>query len=99
MKLFSDAKRFILSARILEKDGYREFMKYDFNGMISEAAKFMTDAVIRQLGDGDNENGGRGSLRNCYGDIFNCFLSDGHYEYADCEFSILPVYSALDFMK
>lgn len=68
-----------------------EFLKYDFHGTAHEAAKFMADAVIQELRDGDSENGGLGSLRNCYGEIFNDFLFFGHYEYADCQFTMSAI--------
>lgn len=69
-----------------------EFLKYDFYGTAHEAAKVMTDAVIQELRDGDSENGGLGSLKNCYGEIFNDFLFFGHYEYADCQFTMTAVH-------
>lgn len=53
-----------------------------------EAVTWLADAVIRELGDGDGENGGKGSLKNCYGDIWNALYDTGRYDYADCRFTI-----------
>lgn len=98
-KLFSDAKRYILSARRMDKNGkIVEFLRYDFNGTLSEAAKFMADIVLREVGEGDGENGGKGNLSNCYGEIYSAFNFDGHYEYADCSFSLCPVMNIKDFV-
>ena len=89
---FANAHRFLLVARRgIGCEPYNheeEFLRYDFFGEPWEAAKFMADAVIRELHDGDGENGGRGSLQNCWGDIFNSFRYSGHYEYADCRFKM-----------
>jgi hypothetical protein len=48
----------------------------------------IADLIIQELGDGDGENGGYGSLRNCYGDIFNYLMRGGSYFYADMVFMI-----------
>lgn len=53
-----------------------------------EAVMWLADEVIRQLQDGDGENGGKGSLKNCYGDIWNSLFNVGKYYYADLVFSI-----------
>jgi len=53
-----------------------------------EAVRWLADEVIRQLKDGDGENGGKGSLKNCYGDIWNYLFNGGKYYYADLVFSI-----------
>ena len=53
-----------------------------------EAVRWLADEVIRQLGDGDGENGGKGSLKNCYGGIWNYLYDGGKYYYADLVFSI-----------
>ena len=52
------------------------------------AATLLTEGVLHELGDGDGENGGTGSLKNCRGDIWNFLFHHGHYSYADFLFSI-----------
>jgi len=93
IKPFSDATRFILvGTKTNEGKGCREdILHWNFHGPLDHAADIMSNAVIRELGAGDNENGGSGSLKNCRGDIFNAFMSTGHYEYADCRFEIIPI--------
>ena len=53
-----------------------------------EAVRWLADEVIRQLQEGDGENGGKGSLKNCYGDIWNCLFNNGRFDYADLIFAI-----------
>ena len=88
-KPISDAKKWTLHAYTEDDSGKKtDFLLATVYCEGFEAARIMADAVIRELGDGDGENGGLGSLKNCYGDIFNSFLFSGHYEYADCRFTM-----------
>ena len=93
IKPFSNAMHYTFHGTQMDNKGYgkRSFLYWEFRGSLAEAANIMADAVLRELGDGDNENGGSGSLENCRGDIFNAFMSTGHYEYADCRFEIIPL--------
>lgn len=84
---YIEGKRHLL-LRAFHGEKKRTLLWYEAWMEIPEAAKLMADAVIRELGDGDGENGGRGSLKNCYGEIVDCFIRGKKYVYADCEFSI-----------
>ena len=104
MKPYTDATHFRLEA-YRHVDGHlKTILYYEVSCELHEAARIMADVVIRELGDGDGENGGSGSLKNCYGGIVDCFM-DGHpYEYADCEFHVYaipqcPTLHVGDFMK
>ena len=44
--------------------------------------------LFEELGDGDGENGGEGSLWRCAKEIYDCLASGGHYCYADMEWWI-----------
>ena len=90
MKFIDGERHLLLKAFQLTQDGLkkRTILWYDAWMDIPEAAKLIADAVIRELGDGDGENGGHGSLKNCYGEIVDCFIRRKKYVYADCEFSI-----------
>lgn len=66
-----------------------------FVGSKYEACKFLADFVMQEMGDGDSENGGKGSLKNCYGDIFNALMAHGNYQYADCVFTIARMWHGL----
>lgn len=100
MKPYTDAKHFKLEAYRMDDMGIKStILYYDVYCDLHEAAKIMADVVIRELHDGDGENGGSGSLKNCYGEIFNSFLFTGHYEYADCRFVMFPVLQVSDFVK
>ena len=94
MKPFTDATHFLLEAYRMDDKGYSKstILSYDVHCDTSEAARIMTDVVLRELHDGDGENGGSGPLKNCYGEIFNCFMRGHHYGYADCEFFMTPVH-------
>lgn len=69
----------------------QELMNYVAYCPFYEACRIMADAVIRELGEGDGENGGMGDLRNCWGDIFNAFMFHHRYEYADVMFVIYGI--------
>ena len=100
MKPYTDATHFKLEAYRQNDEGMKStILYYDVYCDLHEAAKLMADAVIRELGDGDGENGGSGSLKNCYGEIFNCFMCGHGYAYADCEFFMTPVRHIGDLMK
>lgn len=90
MKFIEDKRHLLLRAFQLRSDGmkWKTILWYEAYMEIPEAAKLMADVVIRELGDGDGENGGRGSLKNCYGEIVDCFIRGKQYIYADCTFSI-----------
>lgn len=53
-----------------------------------EAAAYMVGVVLKELGDGGGENGGKGGLYNCSLDIFYSLKTNGNYYYADCKFII-----------
>ena len=95
MKPFTNATHFRLVAlRSIDKtypETLQTLLYYDVYCELHEAARILADAVIRELGDGDGENGGCGSLKNCYGDMVECFISGNAYYYADCEFYITAV--------
>ena len=101
MKPYTEAKHFKLEAYRMDDEGYSKstILYYDVYCDLHEAAKLMADAVIRELGDGDGENGGSGSLKNCYGEIFNSFICGHGYTYADCQFFMTPIYHVYDFIK
>ena len=65
------------------------FFRYETNGGDRAfAATLLTDIILHELQEGDGENGGRGSLENCRGDIWNFLFFNGKYYYADLEFTI-----------
>lgn len=100
MKPYTDANHFHLEAYRQNDYGLKStIIYYDVYCDLAEAAKIMADVVIRELHDGDGENGGSGSLKNCYGEIFNCFMRGHGYTYADCEFFMTPIYHVDDFIK
>jgi len=72
------------------KDG-KEYFSFVYRGDKETACMFCADLVISVMHDGDGENGGKGSLKNCYVDIVNAFLKGGRYEYADCTFDLREV--------
>lgn len=93
MKPCTDAKHYRLEAYRTNDDGLSStIIFYDVYCELHEAAKIMADVVIRELHDGDGENGGMGSLKNCYGEIFDCFIRGEKYVYADCLFFITPIH-------
>lgn len=73
-----------------KKDG-QDYFTFKYCGEKSNACKFSADLVISELGDGDGENGGKGSLKNCIGEIADCFMTSGTYNYANCVFSFSEV--------
>ena len=98
MKPCTDAKHFKLEAYRQNDEGQKStILYYDVYCDLHEAARIMTDVVIRELHDGDGENGGSGSLKNCYGEIFNCFMCGHQYGYADCVFFITPILHVDDY--
>ena len=100
MKPCTDATHFRLEAYRQNDEGLKStILYYDVYCDISEAARIMTDVVLRELHDGDGENGGSGSLKNCYGEIFNCFMEGRGYTYADCQFFVTPVHHVDDYFK
>ena len=91
MKPYTDATHFRLEA-YRHIDGHlRTILYYDIYCELHEAARIMADVVIRELGDGDGENSNSGSLKNCYGEIVDCFMGGLPYKYADCEFYVYPI--------
>ena len=90
-KPFSDGNGFCLDA-YEETNGKITTLLYckRFNGGAKEASEFMTEFVLSELGDGDGENGGKGSLVNCRDEIRDCLYRDGFYSYANCFFRIVP---------
>jgi len=79
---------YIVSGYLVKENGEETILFYRMPAEKHEACTFLADCIIRELGDGDGENGGRGSLKNCYGDIWNALFFTGHYEYADCRFAV-----------
>lgn len=90
MKFIESKRHLLLRAFQLKPDGMKmkTILWYEAWMEIHEAAKLMADVVIRELSDGDMENDERGSLKNCYGEIVDCFIRGKKYVYADCEFNI-----------
>ena len=89
MELINEKRHLLLKAYRHTDDGVKKvILWYEAYMENYEAAKLMADAVIRELGEGDGENGGQGSLKNCYGGIVELFIRKMKYFYADCEFSI-----------
>lgn len=72
------------------KDG-KEYFSFVYRGDKETACKFCADLVISEMGDGDGENGGKGSLKNCIDEIAKMFEDGGRYCYADCTFDIREV--------
>ena len=73
-----------------KKDG-KEYFTFEYRGTKKDACRFSADLVISVMGDGDGENGGNGSLKNCIDEIAEYFLVAGNYAYADCIFRIREV--------
>ena len=69
------------------KDG-KEYFTLKYRGTKKDACRFSADLVISEMGDGDGENGGKGSLKNCIDEIAEYFLVAGNYAYADCIFRL-----------
>lgn len=69
----------------------KDYFTFKYRGKKINACKFSADLVISELGDGDGENGGKGSLKNCIDDIVTCFMAGHSYYYADCVFSFREV--------
>lgn len=59
--------------------------KYDATLMVIQLLYVM-------LGDGDGENGGKGSLYNCADEIFTILFNGTGYCYADCTFAVRPIW-------
>lgn len=75
---------------VCKKDG-KEYFSFQYHGNRKDASRFSAGLVISELGDGDGENGGKGSLRNCIDEIAKAFEHGGNYCYADCEFVLAEV--------
>lgn len=73
-----------------KKDG-KEYFTFKYRGTKKAASRFSADLVISEMGDGDGENGGKGSLKNCIDEIAEYFLVAGNYAYADCIFRLREV--------
>lgn len=54
----------------------------------SEALDFAMLTLFSEIHDGDNENGGKGSLWNCAPEIYRMLGEHGVYEYADLSVKI-----------
>jgi len=68
-----------------KKNG-EDYFTFRYKGSKRVASQFSADLVISELGDGDGENGGKGSLRNCVKEIAERFFACRRYSYADCIF-------------
>jgi len=75
---------------VCKKDG-EEYFSFQYHGNRKDASRFCAGLVISELGDGDGENGGKGSLKNCIDEIAKAFEHGGNYCYADCEFVLAEV--------
>lgn len=73
-----------------KKDG-KEYFTFEYRGTKKSACRFSADLVISEMGDGDGENGGKGSLKNCIDEIAEYFRVAGNYAYADCIFRLREV--------
>lgn len=47
--------------------------------------------IYKTVGNGDGENGGKGSLWNCATEIFKSLKNYETYEYAGCSWRVLPM--------
>jgi len=47
--------------------------------------------IMSEIGDGDCENEGKGSLWKCAGEIYDNIKSGNEYFYADCSWQVVPV--------
>ena len=81
-------KVFIVKGFLDGDNGVENFLFYRTPAERHEICKFVADCVIRAFGDGDSENGGMGSLKNCYDEICKSLFYEGRYEYANCRFTI-----------
>lgn len=54
--------------------------------LLGAAVESLLEVLYGELGDGDGENGGKGSLRNCRGEIEDTLKAGTVYTYADCAF-------------
>lgn len=53
-----------------------------------EALNYLMLDLFKEVGNGDNENGGKGSLWRCSKEIYDT-LKDGYsYSYADCNWQL-----------
>lgn len=68
-----------------KKNG-EDYFTFRYKGEKRVASQFSADLVITELGDGDGENGGKGSLRNIVKEISETFFDTGRYAYGDCVF-------------
>ena len=57
-------------------------VRKEFKGK-SDALDFAMLSLYSEIHDGDNENGGKGSLWNCAPEIYRMLGEHGVYEYAD----------------
>lgn len=62
-----------------------------FIGNKHEACETLANVILNLMGDGDNENGGKGSLKNCRDEIITTLEMYNSYSYADWEFYIKPL--------
>ena len=73
------------------KDGDETIFSIKSRHWRAKCCAMCADLILDEIGDGDGENGGAGSLRNLWDDIFEMLLDKGVYEYADCKFQVVPL--------
>lgn len=92
MKRFKiKAVRKLLDGQTLKQEGEKVVREWVINGNLfgeRDAIQVLVGWVIYELGDGDGENGGKGSLKNCVEEIWNEIYHTGRYEYADMIFTM-----------
>jgi len=56
---------------------------------LDRAVDWLTEQLFEELGDGDGENGGKGSLRNCETEIRETLTQLNPYTYANTKFQVI----------
>ena len=75
----------------LTGEGTDHIYRQPFIGDKHEACETLAKVILNLMGDGDNENGGKGSLKNCRDEIVTTLELNDSYSYADWEFRIKPL--------
>jgi len=63
-------------------------------GVFCKSEKAVSHAmfdIMSEIGEGDCENAGRGSLWKCAGEIYDILKKGDKYYYADCSWWVVPV--------
>lgn len=62
-----------------------------FETEVDEGLNRLMCDIFNTIGNGDGENGGKGSLWNCAPEILNTLKNYDAYEYAGCSWRVLPM--------